>query len=586
MILVCYNLSMAKKARVVKSKSKTRSALRSRPNQSPKNVLLIGLFLLLAVGLTAFLSFKRQAAPLEVAQISTSPSSNYRVGVNYHATGLDFAKDSFILNYHRPQVRNLVRSQLQDMADKGASFVSTRLWVVDQPSKRYPAHAWRLGFPFSSQELDNIKQYARDVGSIKRPDGQPLDLYLTLLWLGCAKYNQEVNPCGISWQNLVSNAKQTITQLFQAIGNETRPDGKKLVATVYMDGEIDVVNKKNTDKWLTEVYPHFISTAHQYQINPSIYFLPDTLSPNLNAVSNTRVHRTIEFMAQNNLYIPSRIDLSLYATKIDGSYQGVVDKIIADLKSSYPNHSFAAAETGYPKDLANRQLYGQAFVNSYQKTGQPVEVAFWTTPNSPDHEAYASYPFDIQSYLLPQQSHFEDVPPSHPFYKPIEAVRLAQISSGCSSTPNRFCPDAPLNRAQASIMLLRSRYGSSFNPSTPRSQRFTDVPSSNPHYAWIDKLAADGITSGCRTNEFCPNDSVTRAQFAVLLLRAKNGSSYRPPAVSSSSFTDSSSHSLRNWIEALNSTGATTGCGGNNFCPDRQITRAEAVAMIASLFSL
>jgi len=42
------------------------------------------------------------------------------------------------------------------------------------------------------------------------------------------------------------------------------------------------------------------------------------------------------------------------------------------------------------------------------------------------------------------------------------------------------------------------------------------------HWAagWIEQLAAEGITGGCGNGNYCPDDSVTRAQMAVFLVRA------------------------------------------------------------------
>ncbi len=36
----------------------------------------------------------------------------------------------------------------------------------------------------------------------------------------------------------------------------------------------------------------------------------------------------------------------------------------------------------------------------------------------------------------------------------------------------------------------------------------------------IDSLAAAGITTGCTSTQFCPNDNVTRGQMAAFLVRA------------------------------------------------------------------
>jgi hypothetical protein len=40
--------------------------------------------------------------------------------------------------------------------------------------------------------------------------------------------------------------------------------------------------------------------------------------------------------------------------------------------------------------------------------------------------------------------------------------------------------------------------------------------------AWIEQLAAEGITNGCDVNLYCPNKTVGRAEMAVFLGRAFN----------------------------------------------------------------
>jgi hypothetical protein len=52
---------------------------------------------------------------------------------------------------------------------------------------------------------------------------------------------------------------------------------------------------------------------------------------------------------------------------------------------------------------------------------------------------------------------------------------------------------------------------------------FTDVACSSPFAAWIEELTRREITAGCSptsTKEFCPRAPVTRAEMAVLVVRA------------------------------------------------------------------
>jgi hypothetical protein len=70
------------------------------------------------------------------------------------------------------------------------------------------------------------------------------------------------------------------------------------------------------------------------------------------------------------------------------------------------------------------------------------------------------------------------------------------------------------------------------NPYTPppcTGTVFADVTCSTPFDAWIEKFAADGITSGCGNGDYCPNANVTRAQMAVFVEKAMRGTSTWSP---------------------------------------------------------
>ena len=56
-------------------------------------------------------------------------------------------------------------------------------------------------------------------------------------------------------------------------------------------------------------------------------------------------------------------------------------------------------------------------------------------------------------------------------------------------------------------------------PAAWASDRFTDVPNSNPHHDDINTIARIGITSGCTPTLYCPTDPVTRQQMGSFLAR-------------------------------------------------------------------
>jgi hypothetical protein len=100
---------------------------------------------------------------------------------------------------------------------------------------------------------------------------------------------------------------------------------------------------------------------------------------------------------------------------------------------------------------------------------------------------------------------FGDVSTGHWAAAWIKQLAEEGITGGCGS--GNFCPEAPVNRAQMAVFLLRSKYGASYAP---------------PAVGNSNQLVAEGITSGCRTGMYCPESPVTRAQMAVFLVRTFN----------------------------------------------------------------
>ncbi len=156
----------------------------------------------------------------------------------------------------------------------------------------------------------------------------------------------------------------------------------------------------------------------------------------------------------------------------------------------------------------------------------------------------------------------------------INVLERAGIADLC---PTGFCPDARTTRAQMAEFLVHAllRTTTFLYPTTPV---FTDVPATHPRFQWIQKLYELGITTGCGANKFCPDDSVSRGQMAVFLIRtraritAANTFPYRPAGY----FTDvPAQHSFFAYIQKLRDWGITAGCDANRFCPDDIVSRGQ-----------
>jgi len=115
-------------------------------------------------------------------------------------------------------------------------------------------------------------------------------------------------------------------------------------------------------------------------------------------------------------------------------------------------------------------------------------------------------------------------------------------------------------------------------------QTFFDVSTS--YWAWnfVERMSAAGITGGCATGpvRYCPEDTVTRAQMGVFLLRGIHTSSFVPAGIGAGTgFGDvPPTYWAAAWIKQLAAEGITTGCGGGNYCPENPVTRAQMAVFL------
>ena len=184
-------------------------------------------------------------------------------------------------------------------------------------------------------------------------------------------------------------------------------------------------------------------------------------------------------------------------------------------------------------------------------------------------------------------SSFADIPINHWAWQYIESLYKSGITGGCTQSPLNFCPDALVTRAQMAIFLLKGGHGSSYTPPDVGADTgFSDVATGYWAAAWIKQLATEAITSGCGSGLYCPENTVTRAQMAIFLLKAKHGASYSPPPAAGTFADVSTGYWAAAWIEQLAAEGITSGCGDGNFCPENEVTRAQMAVFLVKTFGL
>ena len=168
----------------------------------------------------------------------------------------------------------------------------------------------------------------------------------------------------------------------------------------------------------------------------------------------------------------------------------------------------------------------------------------------------------------------------------IERLYYAGVTGGCATAPLRYCPFNEVTRAQMAVFLLKGmHYPDGYNP-PDEAPTFPDTVGHWAE-DWIEALKAAGITAGYPDGTYRPNAPVTRAQMAVFLLKAMHGADYQPPAVAHSRFNDvPDTHWAKDWIEQLAAEGITAGYPDGGYHPEQTVTRAEMAVFLVKAFGL
>jgi len=190
----------------------------------------------------------------------------------------------------------------------------------------------------------------------------------------------------------------------------------------------------------------------------------------------------------------------------------------------------------------------------------------------------------VKTWTLHVGESFPDVPVTNNFYAFIETLFHYGITGGCGG--GNYCPGNPVTRAQMAVFLLKTEHGAEYLPPACHGV-FGDVPCPSQFADWIEQLAAEGITGGCGSGNYCPGNPVTRAQMAVFLLKVEHGTSFVPPACTGL-FGDVACPGgfAVDWIELLYTEGVTGGCQASPllYCPNNPNTRGQMAVFITKTF--
>jgi uncharacterized membrane protein YgcG len=162
----------------------------------------------------------------------------------------------------------------------------------------------------------------------------------------------------------------------------------------------------------------------------------------------------------------------------------------------------------------------------------------------------------------------------------IEAISAVNVTRGCNPPANdRYCPEGDVTRAQMASFLVRA-----LNLPPTDDDYFGDDDGS-VHEANINAIAAAGITLGCNppdNDQFCPDAPVRRGQMAAFINRADE----TIVASDTDFFSDDDDSIFEADINAIAAAGITTGCDSDAYCPNERMKRKNMAVFLGRLLDL
>ena len=125
--------------------------------------------------------------------------------------------------------------------------------------------------------------------------------------------------------------------------------------------------------------------------------------------------------------------------------------------------------------------------------------------------------------------------------------------------------------------IIRAKYGENFTYTT--TPYFSDVPSDNTFFKYVQKMKDDGITSV--TGTYAVNDTVTRGQMAAFIIRSLYGENFT--YTTTPYFTDvPSTDTFFKYIQKMKDASITAVTGTYN--ESGIVTRDQMAAFLARAF--
>jgi hypothetical protein len=166
-----------------------------------------------------------------------------------------------------------------------------------------------------------------------------------------------------------------------------------------------------------------------------------------------------------------------------------------------------------------------------------------------------------------------------------ESIRNLAISGAIMGYPDSsFKPDASITRAEFATMLVKA-LGLNTSGTTGK---FTDVTADAWYYGFVNAAASASLVSGMGDNLFAPNTLITREQMAVMVTKALGNKAPTINGTELNAFGDKSA--VSSWavsgMEEAVKASIVSGMTPSTIAPQADATRAQAAEMIYKMLSV
>ena len=240
----------------------------------------------------------------------------------------------------------------------------------------------------------------------------------------------------------------------------------------------------------------------------------------------------------------------------------------------------ASYQPGADSNSTSNDLGSMVFKATKPGSGtQPVTPVEPTQPESPTQPD--PKPSQPETPAEPSPSPSQPETPSSPSPTPSTPTdngplnRTDHIAYVKGFPDGTVRPEDKVTRAQTATMLYRLLTAQRRDEVFTGANSFTDVPASSWFNKAVSSMAKGGYITGYPGGYFDPDRNITRAEFVTMVAR------FGTTGSASASFTDvSQQHWAYQYIAAASEKGWVTGYEDGSFHPDQNITRAEAMAIL------